>query len=115
MLPAPASLEVTAPVVLVNNPVLAPVARTFTLNTQVLPFTPGTFPPASVTFIRLIDPDPATACVPPALNPRQRPAIPLGVATTKPEGKLSVNPTPVRADAFGLNTVNCSVAVWPGK
>ena len=42
---------------------------------------------------KLIEPDPATAVIVP---PPQLPVRPLGVETVSPDGKVSLNPTPVR-------------------
>ena len=54
---------------------------------------------------RLMLPDPATAvAVPPHVL-----VSPLGVATTRPEGRLSVNATPVSATVFGFVMVKVSV------
>jgi len=85
VLPAPPSLEVTAPVVLTSVP--AVVAFTLTLKVQD-PLA------AKVAAVKLTEVDPAAAVIAP---PPQVPVRPLGVATTRPEGKASVNATPLSA------------------
>ena len=82
-LPAPASLETTAEVVLFLVPAVVPV--TFTESAQAL--RGGTVPPVRVTL-----PEPAVAVT----TPPQVFARPLGVATTRPAGSASVKLTPVR-------------------
>ena len=64
--------------------------------------------PASVAPERLTLPDPATAvAVPPQVL-----VSPLGVATTSPAGRVSVNATPVsEVEAFGLLMVKVSEVV----
>ena len=81
-------VELTAPVVLVNVPGVAPV--TFTLNVQFVAA-------AMVAPVRLTAPDPAVAVMVP---PPQVPASPLGEATVIPAGSVSVNATPVNAAVF---------------
>src|SRR4029077_11115874 len=82
--PVPPFVEVTFPVVLFFTPEVVPV--TFTVSVQVL--LTAIVPPVSGTL-----PDPATAVgVPPQVL-----VSPLGVATTKPAGRVSVNATPVSA------------------
>src|SRR5260370_4198 len=81
VLPAPPSFEVTC-TLLFFTPVEVPV--TFTWNVQ-LP------PTARVAVARLTVVEPAVAVIVPL---PQEPDNPLGVATTRPAGRLSVNPTP---------------------
>ena len=99
VLPAPPSLEVTAPLVLVKAPAVVPV--TFTTTVQELL---TAMPPA----VRLMLVPPAVADgVPPQLF-----VSPLGVETTNPVGNVSVNATPVSATlVFGFWIVNVSVLV----
>jgi hypothetical protein len=97
VLPAPPSLEVTAEVVLENVPAAAAV--TLTKNVQELLA-------AIVAFDKLAEPDPAVAVMVP---PPHDPVRPLGVEITKPDGSVSVNPTPVsEVEALGLVMVNDS-------
>src|SRR5438128_1304515 len=59
-----------------------------------------------------IAPDPAIAVIAP---PAQVPVSPFGVATSRPKGRLSVNPTPVSGTVFvaGLIKVKPSVVLPP--
>jgi hypothetical protein len=94
-LPRPASLEVTAVVVLVLSPV-EPVERTssFTVHKA----DAGTLTPDTLTAV-----DPATACT----IPPQVLANPLGEATFNPNGNGSVNAIPDNpVPAFGFDNVN---------
>ena len=79
--PLPPSVEVTLPVVLVFSPAVVPV--TFTEKVQELL-------PASVAPDKLTPPPPAVAEIVP---PPHEPVRPLGVATTRPAGNVSVKPT----------------------
>src|SRR5438067_1986805 len=99
-LPAPPLVEVTVPVVLSRTP--AAVAVTLTANRQEPPA--GSVPP-----VRLMLPDPAVAA---GVLPHE-PVSPLGVATTRPSGSVSVNATPVSAVEFGLVMVKLRVVVPP--
>src|SRR5207248_11712388 len=99
-LPAPALVEVTVPVVLSRTP--AAVAVTLTANRQEPPA--GSVPP-----VRLMLPDPAVAA---GVLPHE-PVSPLGVATTRPAGSVSVNATPVSATESGLVMVKLRVVVPP--
>src|SRR5438876_467062 len=64
---------------------------------------------ARVAPVRLTEPEPAAAVIVP---PPQEPVRPLGVATTKPAGRVSVNATPVRARVvLGLLMVKVSEVV----
>jgi hypothetical protein len=83
VLPVPASVELTLPVVLFCTPSAMPF--TFTVNVQLL-FA------ASVAPVRLILLDPATAVIVP---PPQEPVNAFGVATTSPAGRTSENATPL--------------------
>src|SRR5437016_4944562 len=58
--------------------------------------------------VRLILPEPAVAVIVP---PPQEPVSPFGVETTIPDGKLSVNATPVSARAFAAGFVMVNVNV----
>src|SRR5579859_5329949 len=82
--PPPASLQVTALVVLFCGPSVMPF--TFTENVH-------TSPEASVAPVRLMLAPPSTAVIVP---PPQLPVKPLGVESTSPAGRLSVNAMPVR-------------------
>ena len=94
--PVPPSVEVTLPVVLFCVPAAMPV--TFTENVHEVEA--ARIPPD-----RLITLVPAVAVMVP---PPQEPVKPFGVETTRPAGSVSVNPTPVRAIAFGLAIVKLS-------
>jgi hypothetical protein len=101
-LPEPPSLEVTVPVVLTLCPPLVPT--TFTENVQE--------PPAAIVPPeRLTTEKPET--VPVVMVPAPHdPVSPFGVATVRPAGNVSPNPTPVNATvAFGLVMVKLSVVV----
>jgi hypothetical protein len=93
VLPVPALVDVTAPVVLVRFPVDVPF--TVTLNVH----DPFAAMPAPVKVTPF---DPAAAVM---LPPPQEPVNPLGVATTSPAGKVSVNATPVMAAVFAAGLV----------
>lgn len=86
--PVPPSTEVTPPVMLFCAPAAVPF--TFAENVQEV-FAPRAAP------VKLTTPVPAVAVIVP---PPQVPANPLGVATTKPAGSVSLKLTPVRAIAF---------------
>jgi hypothetical protein len=92
VLPAPPSVELTAPVVLFFVPAVVPV--TFTENVHEA--AAASVPPA-----RLAEPDPAVAVMVPL---PQVPERPLGVAITTPAGRVSVKATPL-SDAPGLGLV----------
>src|SRR5260370_19716485 len=100
VLPVPPLVEETLPVVFTKFPDAVPVI--FTVRVQVL--LAATVPPVSE-----ILPEPATAVA----TPPQVLVSPLGVATTKPAGSVSVNATPVSATALtpGLVMVKCSDVV----
>src|SRR5712691_8943118 len=98
--PPPASLQVTALVVLFCGPTLMPF--TFTENVH-------TSPEASVAPLRLTLVPPSGAVIVP---PPQLPLKPLGVESTSPAGRVSVNPMTVRVVAkFGLLRVKVSEVV----
>jgi hypothetical protein len=101
-LPDPPSLEVTVPVVLILCPPLVPT--TFTEKVQEPP--PAIVPPE-----RLITEKPET--VPVVIVPAPHdPVSPFGVATVRPAGSVSPNPTPLSDTvAFGLVMVKLSVVV----
>jgi hypothetical protein len=85
--PMPPSVEVTFPVVLVLLPVLLPLMFTEKVQFELA---------GKVAPLKLMVPAPAAA---PSAPPPQTPEKPFGVATTSPEGSVSLNPTPVR-DVF---------------
>src|ERR1700733_3497835 len=97
VVPVPPLLEVTAPVVLFQTPPVAPV--TVTLNCMLEPA--ATVAPESE-----ITPVPAVVVsVPPA-------SLVLEVATVRPDGRVSVKPTPVKATVeFGLVMVKVRLVV----
>ena len=82
--PVPPSVDVTLPVVLFFAPAVEPKIPTEKLHDEFC---------ASVAPLRLIDPLAATAVMVP---PPQLPTRLFGLFTTRPAGRLSVNPTPVR-------------------
>ena len=100
--PAPLSLEVTGPVVLVFVPEL--VAVTFAANVQdalVARVAPDS---------EMLD-DPAAAVIVP---PPHEPVRPFGVETTRPDGSGSETATPVScAPEFGFVIVNVSDVLAP--
>lgn len=82
--PAPASVEVTLPVVLFFTPAVVPV--TFTEKVQLL-------------LLAMVAPESETTPLPAVevmVPPPQLPVRPLGLATVRPAGKLSVKPIPLR-------------------
>lgn len=86
--PVPPSFEVTLPVVLFCKPAAVPV--TFTENVQ-------------EEFAAMVPPDRLIIfvfCVAVMVPPPQLPVSPLGVDTTSPAGRVSLNPIPVRAVAL---------------
>jgi hypothetical protein len=96
VLPVPPSFEVTAPVVLVYAPAVAPV--TVTLNWHVplaAIVAPVSAIPVGAVLVRV---------------PPHTVAVPL--VTVNPAGSVSVNPTPVSiTPLFGLVMVNCNCVV----
>ncbi len=103
VLPGPASSEVTVPVVLTSTP--SCVLLTFT--DKLHDWFGCKFAVAMLTL-----PDPATAVTTPWAAVLQVPAAPLGVATTRPAGKVSVKPTPlIDVAALGLVIVNVRLVV----
>jgi hypothetical protein len=100
--PAPASLEVTLPVVLLFNPAPVPL----TLMENVHEVFAGKLEPD-----RPILPPPATTVIVPA---GQTPLNPLGVATTSPAGRTSVKLMPVSSEmVFGFVTVKVKLVDPP--
>jgi hypothetical protein len=104
-LPAPASFEVTLPVVFVKTyPDGVPTnGRT---DTEKLHDPPA----AKVAALRLTDAPPAAAVIVP---PPHEPVSPLGFWTKRLAGKVSVKPTPVSGTVPGLVTLNVNVEVCP--
>src|SRR5260370_1350216 len=96
-LPVPPLVEETLPVVFTKFPDAVPVI--FTVRVQVL--LAATVPPVSE-----ILPEPATAVA----TPPQVLVSPLGVATTKPAGSVSVNATPVSATVLAPGLVMVKVS-----
>src|SRR6476659_549571 len=88
--PAPVSVDEIGPVVLFCTPAATP----FTLSVMVHEAFAASVPP-----LKLTEPDPAAAvAVPPQVL-----VSPLGVATWRPAGSVSLNAIPVRAnEVFGL-------------
>ena len=97
--PVPPSFDVTAVVVLFLVPAVVPV--TFTLKVQ-------DALPANVAPDRLIT---VVLCVAVIVPPPQDPVRPLGVEMTRPEGKVSLNPTPVSVVPLGLLMVKLRLVV----
>ena len=96
--PVPPSVEVTGLVVLVFAPAVVPVTLTWKTQNVAGP----TLAPASVMALAVVVIEP----------PSQVPISPLGEATARPAGRVSVKPTPVSVVApLGLLTVNCSIVV----
>jgi hypothetical protein len=98
--PFPASLDVTAPVVLVCVPDVVPVTFTAKLQDALA---------VSEADERLTLFDPATAAIVP---PPQLPVRPLGLATICPDGSASVKPIPLnKMLALGLERLKASDVV----
>jgi len=97
VVPGPLSVEEIVPVVLDCTPAAMPV--TFTLKVQEPRI--GNAAPA-----RLTPPEPAVAVIVP---PPQEPVRPLGEATTRPAGNVSVNATAFNARLLGLLMLKVSV------
>ena len=100
--PCPPSFEVTVLVVLVCTPIAVPV--TFTEKVQEAPA-------AKVAPARLMLFDPAVAVTVP---PSHKPVRPLGVDTTKPPGRTSVNARPVSEIGLGLVRVKLRAVLLLG-
>jgi hypothetical protein len=98
VLPVPVSVELTAPDVLFLTPAVVPV----TLTAKVQDALALIVPPDKVTV-----PLPAVAVADPP-HPLLKP---FGLETTNPDGRLSVNPTPVKEAAFGFVIVNVKLVV----
>ena len=95
--PAPLCVDETAPVVLIFAPGVVPVTLTLKVQEALA---------ASAAPERLILEPAARAAIEP---PPHTPATPLGVLTTKPVGRASVNATPASGTLlFGLPTVKLS-------
>jgi hypothetical protein len=100
--PAPLSVEEIAPVVLFHEPAVAPFALSVIVHEPLA---------ATVPAVKLTLPDPATAdAVPPHVL-----LSPFGVATISPVGNVSVNATPLSANALppGFVIVNVSDVFVP--
>ena len=99
--PAPVWVEVMGKVVLFFVPPVVPV--TFAEKVQELPA-------FRLAPVNMIEPDPAVAVMAPL---SQLPLRPFGVETTRPDGRLSVKPMPVRATGFadGLLIVKLRVVL----
>jgi hypothetical protein len=98
--PVPPSVDVIAAVVLFCTPITVPV--TFTENVQEA--FAARFAPARLTLV-----PPSLAAIVPAPHV---PVRPLGVASTKPEGSVSVTPIPLSAAvAFGFVIVKLRLVV----
>jgi hypothetical protein len=82
VLPVPPLVEVTAPVVLFLTPAAVPVTFTFKVQEELA---------ATLAPDRLITPEPA---VPEAVPPQVL-VSPLGVEITRPDGSVSLKPTPL--------------------
>jgi len=97
VVPGPPFVDVTAPVVLFLTPAVVPVTVTENMHVPLAAIV------APVSVIWLL---PVIVSVPPHCD-----VVPL--ATDKPAGNVSVNPTPVSATvAFGFEMVNERVVVW---
>ncbi len=82
--PVPPSTEVTLPVILFFTPPVVPV----TLTEKVQELLAAKEAPERLTML--------VACVAVIVPPPQLPVSPFGVETTRPTGKVSLKPTPVR-------------------
>ncbi len=100
VLPVPPSFELTLPVVLFLVPSLAPVTFTEKVHDALA---------ASVAPDKLILPEPAVAVIVP---PPHEPFSPFGVATTSPDGSVSVTVTPLTEEPLlGLLIVKLKLVV----
>ncbi len=99
VLPVPAFDDVTAPVVFTKFPPV--LAVTFIMNVHEA--LTATLPPARLTLF-----EPAVAVMVP---PPHEPVNPLGVATTSPEGNVSVKPTPVSGAVLAAGFVMVKLRV----
>jgi len=98
--PAPLSVDVMGPVVLLLTPKVVPVTFTEKVHDPL----PGNVPPERLMLLE------ATTAVMVPLP--QEPLIPLGVATTRPDGSVSEKSTPVSAiKLFGLVIVKVKLVV----
>jgi hypothetical protein len=98
--PVPPFAEATAPVVLLSAPAAVPITFTVKLHEELAV-------KAAPDRVALLDPAVAVIVPPPQL-----PLKPLGVATTMPEGNVSVKPTPVSAvPALVFDTVKVNVVL----
>lgn len=102
VLPVPALAAVTAPVVFVRSPADVPFTFTLKVHDELIPI----LAPLNATLF-----DAATAVTVPPLHD---PVSPFGVATTIPDGNVSVKATPLKAAVFaaGFPMVNVN-AVLP--
>ena len=104
VLPVPPSVELTAPLVLFNDPAPVAVTLTVTVQFELAAITPSLSEIVFVVFAPLVV---STA-------PKQELVTPFGFETSSPAGSPSLNATPVSATpAFGLVSVNVSVLVPP--
>ena len=103
VLPVPLLVEVTAPLVLVTKPWATAITFTENVHDELV---------AMVAPERLMVLEPAAAVMVP---PPQEPLSPLGVATTRAAGRVSLKPTPVSADklAAGFVMVKLKLVVAP--
>jgi hypothetical protein len=100
--PVPPLLEVTVTELLLR-PDVVPVTLTLKVHDE---------PAGSVPLDALIVPEPAVAVPTSDAPPLQEPVMPLGVATTNPDGNVSVKPTPVSViTEFGFVMVKLKVVV----
>lgn len=97
--PAPLSVELTVPVVLLLSPAVVPLTSTVTVQVAGLA--------AIVPADKLTEPEPATAVT----LPLQVLTRLFGVPTTRPAGKVSETARPVSPIVFGLLIVNVIVVV----
>jgi hypothetical protein len=101
--PLPSLVELNALVVLVYEPAVAAVTLILKMHCD---------PAATVPPERLIEPLPAIAVIVP---PPHDPVRPFGVATTRPDGRVSVNARPVAPVELSVFvTVKISWLVPPG-
>jgi hypothetical protein len=98
VLPVPPLVELTAPLVLLKTPVVAPVTFTVTVQDEAVAIVPP---------LKLMLPEPAVAVA----VPTQVPPKPFGVATTSPVGSVSVNATPASATVLAAGLVSVKVSV----
>jgi hypothetical protein len=100
-LPVPPSLDATLPVVLFCAPAVVPVTLTENVHE---PFPDKLAPDRLIVLV---------PCVAVMVPPPQEPVNPLGFEIARPEGRVSLNPTPVTPALLVFLTVNDKLVLPP--